>query len=446
MANNIVNGMMGLCVADALGVPVEFNTRERLTENPVVSMRGFGTHNQPIGTWSDDTSMSLCLVDSLSKGLNYEDIMKKFVKWFDEGAYTPYGDAFDIGIATRRALQRYLDGTKPLQCGGTSEYDNGNGSLMRILPILFYLQSRFGNDFFVQDEVFSVIHNVSALTHAHKRSLTACGINVSIAAKICEKSDLGIAVEEGISYAMTYYRKHPEFDSEFQYVQRLENKNFASLSIEQVKSSGYVVDTLEAAIWCLLTTSSYKDCVLKAVNLGEDTDSVAAVVGGLAGLHYGYESIPEEWLNAIARRDYIEDLCHTLHASFYSTAIEKLCKFLPYFKTATMESVCKWTPAEKTEEKQYITPYPTYDKTLLEFIDEVYNSNLLYTDYMSVTQNLHEELNNVIKTADLDLLRAILTYHVRAERFGDGAWATAVEEKVFLRILKRLKEISKIVE
>ncbi|WP_261177914.1 ADP-ribosylglycohydrolase family protein [Anaerobacillus sp. CMMVII] len=278
MVNNIVNGVMGLCVADALGVPVEFNRRETLKENPVVGMRAYGTHNQPAGTWSDDTSMSLCLVDCLSEGLNYEDIMNKFVKWFDEGAYTPYGDAFDIGIATSKALQRYMNGTKPLQCGGTTEYDNGNGSLMRILPILFYLQSR--NDFFEQDEAFDIIHNVSALTHAHKRSQMACGIYVSIAAKICEESNLVLAVEQGISYAMKYYKKRAEFESELHYFQRLDNKNFASLPIDQIKSSGYVIDTLEAAIWCLLNTKSYKDCVLKAVNLGEDTDSLAAVVGG----------------------------------------------------------------------------------------------------------------------------------------------------------------------
>ncbi|WP_261177916.1 DUF6508 domain-containing protein [Anaerobacillus sp. CMMVII] len=143
-------------------------------------------------------------------------------------------------------------------------------------------------------------------------------------------------------------------------------------------------------------------------------------------------------------KHYIENLCHTLHASFYRAEIEKLSKFLPYFETATMESVCKWTPAEKTGEKQVITPYPTYDKSLLGFIDEIYSSNFMYTDYMSTIQDLDGDLNIAIETADLDLLRAILTYYVRAERFSDGAWAMAVEEKVFLKILRRLKEINKV--
>ncbi len=113
---------MGLCVADALGVPVEFMSREKLEMNPVIDMRGLGTHNQPVGTWSDDTSMTLCLVDSLTKGLDYSDIMCKFQSWLKEGAYTPHGEVFDIGIATRQAIMRFVNGTEPLKCGGIGEH------------------------------------------------------------------------------------------------------------------------------------------------------------------------------------------------------------------------------------------------------------------------------------------------------------------------------------
>lgn len=324
MSNTILNGIMGLCVADALGVPVEFVDRETLRNNPVVDMRSYGTYNQPAGTWSDDTSMTLGLLDSLSKGLDYEDIMKNFLKWFDEGDYTPQGEVFDVGSSTRKALKRFSDGTNPLECGGTTEHDNGNGSLMRILPILFYLQSIYGTEFKEikeLDEAFNIIHAVSALTHAHKRSQLACGIYISIASMLMGGRDLQIAVEMGIYEAMEYYRKHAEFADELRYFKRLVRKDFAKLPVEQIKSSGYVVDTLEAAIWCLLKTKSYKDCVLKAANLGEDTDTVAAVAGGLAGLRYGYESIPKEWLATIAKRDYIEGLCNQLNAALSRTGI-----------------------------------------------------------------------------------------------------------------------------
>lgn len=324
MTNNVLNGIMGLCVADALGVPVEFANRETLRKSPVIDMRAYGTYNQPAGTWSDDTSMTLCLTDSLSKGIDYNDIMTNFIKWINAGEYTPYGEVFDVGNATRKALMRMKGGTAPLDCGGLGDYDNGNGSLMRILPIVFYLKSIYGTEFTENDEAMTIIHNVSVLTHAHKRSLIACGIYTSVANMLMGGMDLSVAVEMGIDKALAYYKKHDEFADELHYYKRLSNKTFAKTPVKNIKSSGYVVDTLEAAIWCLLKTKNYKNCVLMAVNLGEDTDTVAAVAGGLAGLHYGYESIPKEWLFALARRDYIESMCNQLYMALSRTGIEKL--------------------------------------------------------------------------------------------------------------------------
>jgi len=445
MGNNIIDGIMGLCVADALGVPVEFVDRKTLRNEPVVDMRSYGTHNQPRGTWSDDTSMTLCLLDSLSSGLDYDDIMKKFLEWISQGAYTPHGEVFDVGISTRKALKRFLDGTLPLECGGITEQDNGNGSLMRILPILFYLQSIHGTEFKEMDEVFNVIHNTSSLTHAHKRSQIACGIYISIASKLIGDRSLNTAVRFGIYEAMEYYKKHPGFTEELQHFKRLEEKNFDKIPEKQIKSSGYVVDSLEAAVWCLLKTKSYRDCVLKAVNLGEDTDTVAAVAGGLAGLHYGYESIPKEWLAVIIKRDYIESLCIKLNSTLIKKDIEKLCSYIPYFETANKESVCKWSGGEKLEENHFTMAYPEYDQTLREFIQDVYKTNLICYDYLEVIHKRGikggEQMINAIDTADLELLKALLTGYVRQERFCDGLWASAVEDKVFLKILKRLQNL-----
>ena len=169
----VLNGIMGLVVGDALGVPIEFQDRETLRKDPVINMRGYGTYNQPPGTWSDDSSMTLALLDSLTNGLDYKDIMDKFIGWFDKGEYTPYGQMFDIGIATRQALTRYKKGMSALECGGQDEYDNGNGSLMRILPALYYLQAKYGDEFIENDEAFDIVHNISSLTHRHKRSQMA---------------------------------------------------------------------------------------------------------------------------------------------------------------------------------------------------------------------------------------------------------------------------------
>ncbi|MCL2509871.1 MAG: ADP-ribosylglycohydrolase family protein [Methanomassiliicoccaceae archaeon] len=315
MEDKIIAGIMGICVGDALGVPVEFKRRESLANHPVTDMRGYGTYNQPPGSWSDDTSMTLCLMDSLTEGLDYEEIMKKFMEWIHFGKYTPHGRLFDIGMATKRALDRYYDGVAPLSCGGILESENGNGSLMRILPLAFYLRSRYGSRYTDNLEAYDIIHDVSSLTHAHKRSLVACGIYMSIVERLLDGVDLKEGIRWGIGKARSVYEENSEYASELHYFERLFEDRFADLPQDLINSTGYVLDTLEAAIWCLLNTGSYEECVLKAVNLGEDTDTVAAVAGGLAGLYYGYDAIPQKWVDQIVRADYIKELCGRFAAS-----------------------------------------------------------------------------------------------------------------------------------
>ena len=307
--NKILDAVMGLCVADALGVPVEFITREEIMRNPVTEMRGYGTYNMPPGTWSDDTSMTLCLLDSLSEGLDYHDIMSKFQKWMTRAEYTPHGEVFDVGVSTRQAICRFIEGTEPLRCGGEGEHDNGNGSLMRILPLLFYIQYEYGMDFYEKDKVFDIIHDVSSLTHAHKRSKIACGLYLCVANQIVAGMERNQAVSAGIRRAAEHYICRQGYEEELFSYRRILESGFEKTPEIEIRSSGYVVHTLEAALWCFLNTDSYRDCVLKAVNLGEDTDTVAAVAGGIAGLYYGYDNIPEEWLRQIAKREYIEELC-----------------------------------------------------------------------------------------------------------------------------------------
>lgn len=175
LKDNILSGIMGLVLGDALGVPVEFKNRDELMNNPVLGMRSFGTHHQPKGTWSDDSSLTLCLAESLATGvLDYRDIMDKFLDWMRNGDYTPHGLLFDIGNGTRAAIERYICGCEPLGCGGKEEWDNGNGSLMRILPAAYYVANK------TLDERMHIVHDISRLTHAHPRSLIACGIYIEI--------------------------------------------------------------------------------------------------------------------------------------------------------------------------------------------------------------------------------------------------------------------------
>jgi ADP-ribosylglycohydrolase len=256
--------------------------------------------------------MTLCLLNSLKNGLDYTDIMRKFLSWIENAEYTAHGEVFDVGITTRQALSRFASGIEPLKCSGTSEYDNGNGSLMRILPLVFYLRSLYGDDFTDNDEAYKIIHNVSSLTHAHKRSHIACGIYISVAVQLFVNFDIKNGVYSGLHMAKTYYEKSKEYTEELKHYNRIFADDFINLPQEVIKSGGYVVDTLEAALWCLLNTDSYESCVLKAVNLGEDTDTIAAIAGGLAGIYYGYENIPKKWVEQIARLDYIKSLCENL--------------------------------------------------------------------------------------------------------------------------------------
>ncbi len=309
----IRGAIFGLCTADALGVPVEFISRDELRQDPVDDMRGFGTYDLPPGFWSDDSSMTFCLMDSLSKELNYQDILQKFSQWALAGAYTPAGLMFDIGNTTRAAINRFNQGVPPLECGGKLGRDNGNGSLMRILPALFHLILKVQNGFEIQNEhCFQIIHNLSQLTHANPRSMMACGIYLSIAAEILQFSPkpLPDLIQTGAKKALSWYQIQPNFIAEIPHYSWLADiKALAEKPETEIVSSGYVVTTLEAALWCLSKSDSYRDCALKAVNLGEDSDTIAAVAGGLAGLRYGFAAIPADWIAVLARRDWIEELC-----------------------------------------------------------------------------------------------------------------------------------------
>ena len=235
----IFGGIMGLVVGDALGVPVEFLSRNELKANPVTAMREGGSHNQPKGTWSDDSSMTLCLVDSLNSGLSYNDIALKFLEWANTGYMTPYDEVFDIGRTTLAAIRRFAGGTSPLECGGSSEYDNGNGSLMRILPLAFYT---FGME---TKERFEIVHNVSRLTHSHKRSLIACGIYVQLACELLR----GHSKEKSYHCMIDECNAIYEGECELQNFQRIFNGELQNFKEAEISSSGYVVDTLEAALW-----------------------------------------------------------------------------------------------------------------------------------------------------------------------------------------------------
>ncbi len=300
-SSTLSGALLGLTVADALGVPVEFRSRAVLDADPVTEMRGYGTYNQPPGTWSDDSTMTWCTVESLAlrQTCDTEDMAERFVRWMTSGYMTPHGELFDIGNATREALERYrTEAVWAKFAGLTREQSNGNGSLMRILPMAFYTR---GMEVGERDRL---VAEVSSITHRHPRSILACRIYVEIALRLLDGLSAADAYRAGIAAIKERYAG----DEERSAFERVLNGRLADLRREEIHSSGYVVDTLEAALWCLLTTGSYREAALKAVNLGEDTDTTGAVVGGLAGILYGEAAIPAEWLSQIAKLDELRRL------------------------------------------------------------------------------------------------------------------------------------------
>lgn len=242
-------------MADALGVPYEFRPRGSFR---CTDMVGHGSHDQPAGTWSDDTSMVLAICDSYRElgRIDVENVRGRFVRRYGEGAYTVDG-LFDVGNATREALERGH--------GLAGEWDNGNGSLMRMVPLAFTGAT--------DDEVRAV----SAITHAHPTSTEACVAMVHIARGLISGASPADVAGDVVARP-----------------------------VDEIRSGGFVRDTFDAALWCLANTSSYAECALVAVNLGDDTDTTAAVAGALAGIVYGIEGIPSEWLDKLRGKDLIE--------------------------------------------------------------------------------------------------------------------------------------------
>lgn len=313
-ADNIwLNGIMGVVVGDALGMPVQFLSRAEVKESPVEGMEGYGTYNQPEGTWSDDSSMTLAALCSIiDKGtIDSEDIMKRFVAWDYEGEYTPFGQAFDQGRTCTAAIYNYVTGKDIWTCGLEDEYSNGNGSLMRIMPVCLYAYFQSNAEIISEEQAVELVHEVSALTHAHLRSKMACGLYYFMIKAILDgQGTLTELLQKGVDDAVTFYHKDMDNLVQMAHYGRLFHLNeFKEVSEDEIRSTGYVVDSLEAAVWSLITTDSFEQAALKAVNLGGDTDTIGAIAGGLAGLYYGYKSIPSKWLKVIKKRNWIESMC-----------------------------------------------------------------------------------------------------------------------------------------
>jgi len=283
--NRARGALLGLAVGDALGTSLEFAARDNLPHHTEMTGRG-PFHLEP-GVWTDDTSMALALADSLiaRKGLDPVDLMNRFTNWWRFGEYSPTGECFDIGVTTRAALQRYETTHDPF-AGSTDENSAGNGSLMRLAPVAMHALHE-------AEACREMAAQQSRTTHGAPQSVQAC-IHY---ADLIRRAILGEPKAQLL--AATDWQGHPAMRSVASGASWRGQKRAA------IKSSGYVIHTLEAALWAIDGTDSFEDAVVLAVNLADDADTVGAVTGQLAGALYGADAIPQRWLEPLAWREKI---------------------------------------------------------------------------------------------------------------------------------------------
>jgi len=292
LVDRAVGALLGLAVGDAVGTTLEFSSRD--TQPPLTDMVGGGPFQLKPGQWTDDTSMALALAYSLLRGGGFDphDCMARFVNWYRWGDNSCTGECFDIGATTAEALQRFERSGDPF-AGSTSPLSAGNGSLMRLSPVAIWGVGR------TDDEIMEVARQQSRLTHGADECVDACvgfALLTVQAIRGAPRDELlatnPLAGEGRVADVL--------------------GGSWRDKSRDQISSSGYVVHSLEAALWCVANSDSFEQAVLLAANLGDDADTVAAITGQLAGAVYGASGIPEHWRERLAWRDEIEDLAGRL--------------------------------------------------------------------------------------------------------------------------------------
>jgi ADP-ribosyl-[dinitrogen reductase] hydrolase len=306
--NQIKGVFFGIAIGDALGVPAEFMSRTHLKQNPI---NGFNSNYYNVenrGVWSDDSSLTFCLAETIIEEFSIDLLGKKIKAWYQENYWAPRDVAFEIGIATHNAIDRLEKGMSASESGENGEYSNGNGSLMRVAPLAFSLLNES------IEERFQTIKSVSAITHAHIRSIISCFFYVEFLQNLMKCTDKFEAFECTQNTVRDYINSTSCNNDEKSLFLRLFYDKIQDLDEDEIFSSAYVIHTLEASIWSFLNTESYEAAILKAVNLGHDTDTTGSVTGALAGIYYGAESIDRSLKNSIVRTEEIENLTERFYA------------------------------------------------------------------------------------------------------------------------------------
>ena len=448
--DDIKSGILGFVVGDCLGVPVEFKTRYWLKENPVRDMLEKGSHFQPKGTWSDDTSMVLATIHSLVelKGYgnkSFYDIADKFVDWYKKGLYSPSGEVFDVGNTTKSALEKFI-ANRNKECGEDSLYDNGNGSLMRIIPLAYY----FYKAHIELEQRKNITFEVSSITHNHIMSKYACLMYVEFLLNVLNRIDKYTSYKMMIDDIEMLLELEENKNKKIvrEAYKRILNGKIDMLKEKDIKSTGYVVDTLEAVLWIVLNSKEYKEAVLKAVNLGDDTDTIAALAGGLLGAIYGYDSIPNEWIESIIRKDEILSICESMEKIKYEKSENYITIGGEVLNKRVISS--KYEVLYKTlnkyrnyHKKLNIKETKKVDKKASQIIKELFELKILCRNYDEITRITTYELKESnTKEDDINKLNVLeclaLITIIQRESYWDGGYTEVFYEYTKNEILPLL--------
>jgi ADP-ribosyl-[dinitrogen reductase] hydrolase len=311
----VTDGFFGLCVGEALGLPVDCRSRNYLRQNPVLEMEGFGTYNQPPGTWSDAGSLTFCAADALTSGFNRETLAENFILWHDTGYWTPNGEIVGRWNPTVDIIERFR--SRQTNPGGNKKQESAaNFSLLWMIP---YAYLTFGLS---EQKRAQIVQEVVEFVYPDKIGSLGAVIYVEIANRLLQ----GVPIRESVIGAQEFIAEYFKGDDRLDHFSMALGGRIISLTEDDVRASNQLTECLTAVIWTILQNNGYRETLLRAVNLGEDTDAIGAAVGGLAGIAYGLKDIPAEWIAQIAKKEEIQELCMRFSAKMKSWEARRLHK------------------------------------------------------------------------------------------------------------------------